>query len=114
MGGLPRAKLHDECACCQDAITSDAGAMSDEPKYYDSAGHECSLDTLCRREPEWAANRHRVMLARIAGLERELTLHQKGRAVTAYRELEAENETLRQKLETLEYKLERAQGRWQP
>jgi hypothetical protein len=34
--------------------------MSDERKYYDQEGNECSLDKLCRLEPEWAANRLRV------------------------------------------------------
>jgi hypothetical protein len=103
--------------------------MSDEPKYYDSAGHECSLDELCRREPEWAANRHRVMLARIAELEtsvkqlladttmKEFAARETERADRNGKraeKMEVENATLRQKLETLEYKLERAQGRWQP
>ena len=35
-----------------------------EPKYHDSDGSPCTLDTLCRLEPEWAANRIRALLAR--------------------------------------------------
>jgi len=35
--------------------------MSDERKYYDLEGHEVTLDSLCRKEPEWAANRLRTL-----------------------------------------------------
>ena len=31
--------------------------------YTDCDGNPCTLDTLCRREPAWAANRIRVTLA---------------------------------------------------
>ena len=46
--------------------------MSDEVSYKDADGNPCTLVALCRREPVWAASRHRVMLARIAELEAEV------------------------------------------
>lgn len=47
--------------------------MSDETerKYFDGEGRECSLDTLCRREPGWAANRLRALQTRVKELEKE-------------------------------------------
>lgn len=42
-----------------------------EPEYRDVDGNVVTLDKLCRLEPEWAANNHRVLLARVAVLERE-------------------------------------------
>ena len=47
----------------------------DEHEYRDIDGNLCTLDSLCRREPEWAASRHRVMLARIAELEADAAHH---------------------------------------
>jgi hypothetical protein len=38
-------------------------------KYRDIDGNECTLDTLCRREPEWAANRIRSAEAEINRLQ---------------------------------------------
>lgn len=35
--------------------------MRDALKYKDADGMDCTLDTLCRREPAWAANRIRVL-----------------------------------------------------
>jgi len=46
--------------------------VSDDRQYRDIKGNPCSLDTLCRKEPEWAANRIRANLSRIAALESEL------------------------------------------
>lgn len=43
-----------------------------DKRYTDSSGNECSLDTMCRREPEWAANRMRWMIDRIAELDAEV------------------------------------------
>lgn len=44
-----------------------------DKRYTDSSGNECSLDTMCRREPEWAAHRMRWMIDRIAELDAEVT-----------------------------------------
>lgn len=43
-----------------------------DKRYTDSSGNECSLDTMCRREPEWAAHRMRWMIDRIAELDAEV------------------------------------------
>lgn len=42
--------------------------MTEPQTYYDVDGNECSLDTLCRREPAWAANRIRVLIAKVQQL----------------------------------------------
>lgn len=46
--------------------------MTDEIQYRDLDGKPCSLDTLCRKEPEWAASRLRVELATIKDLQSRL------------------------------------------
>lgn len=38
-------------------------------QYYDVDGKPCSLDTLCRKDPAWAANRIRVMTEQLASSE---------------------------------------------
>lgn len=37
--------------------------------HFDTDGNPCTLDTLCRREPAWAANIIRTLRARVAELE---------------------------------------------
>lgn len=45
-------------------------STEDMPKdFTDSDGNRCSLDTMCRREPEWAANMTRQARARVRELE---------------------------------------------
>lgn len=39
--------------------------MSEERKYHDQDGNACTLDTMCMREPAWAANRIRVSEATV-------------------------------------------------
>lgn len=45
--------------------------MGEELKFYDDDDREIPLDTLCRKEPEWAANRMREGIKRIHTLEAE-------------------------------------------
>lgn len=40
-------------------------------EYHDMDGNPCSLETLCRREPAWAASRLRVELSEVARLRAE-------------------------------------------
>ena len=44
--------------------------------YEDSEGNPCTLEKLCRDEPDWAANRLRVGLKRIAELETAIRQHE--------------------------------------
>lgn len=43
-------------------------------RYTDSEGRECALDTLCRREPEWAANRIRALVGDLAKARARLSV----------------------------------------
>lgn len=66
---------------------------NDEKTYRDSDDNPCTLDILCRREPEWAASRHRVMEARI--LELEVEVERKVRIAT----LEQQNRALKHQID---------------
>lgn len=46
--------------------------MSDEKQYTDQDGNPCTLESLCRLDPLWAANRIRAESERIAELEAEV------------------------------------------
>lgn len=47
----------------------------DEKTMHDSDGNECSLDALCRREPEWAASRIRTLTAEAQDDESRIALY---------------------------------------
>lgn len=46
--------------------------MTNERQYFDLDGTPCSLDTLCQRQPAWAANRIRAMEEELETLARSL------------------------------------------
>ena len=74
-------------------------------EYFDGSGNLCSLDTLCRREPGWAANRIRVWRAELdaalAEVERAWVLHTEEES----RRFEAETEVERLAAEVERWKL---------
>jgi hypothetical protein len=46
--------------------------MADEIQYHDVYGNPCSLPTLCRRDPGWAANRIRHMTEQLSQAQAEI------------------------------------------
>jgi len=59
------------CVCEECGGTGEMGGCDEpEPAYHDIDGQPCTLDALCRREPEWAATRIRGDRARVAALRR--------------------------------------------